>query len=329
MNESDSATRKPCILHLGQVVVDLSMDIDHLPERGGDIFATRSAMAVGGGYNVLRAARQMEAPISYMGALGTGPMADMSRQALASIQVPAKGPVLDDCDTGYSIALIEPSGERTFVSARGAETRVPEGTYEGMSLVAGDVIYMSGYSFCHKDNSRSLVGFARKHQGDRLPVLFDIGPMVADIDLNVLKTVNGLHPIWSLNEREGPILADRLGCRPATADGTEPESICSSLCLGLGSPVILRAGARGAWYCQPDNTKGCRYIPTPRVNAVDTNGAGDAHAGVLCAAIFQGMPMEEALIWANCAGALSTTQRGPATCPDAESIRKAVSSMLR
>ena len=30
---------EPRILHLGQVVVDLSMDIDHLPERGGDIFA--------------------------------------------------------------------------------------------------------------------------------------------------------------------------------------------------------------------------------------------------------------------------------------------------
>ena len=320
---------EPRILHLGQVVVDLSMDIDHLPERGGDIFARRSAIKVGGGYNVIRAARQMGAPIAYMGAIGTGPMADMARGALAALQVPAQGPVLDDCDTGYSVAMIEPSGERTFVSARGAETRVPEGTYESMDLVPGDVIYLSGYSFCHKDNTRSLVGFAHRHQGEGFPVLFDLGPMVANIALDVLKTVNGLHPIWSLNEREGPILAERLGCRPDVRGETELESTCRSLSQKLGSPVVLRAGARGAWYCQPKDSIQIEYIPTPQVHAIDTNGAGDTHSGVLCAGILQGLPIEEALTLANCAGALSTTQPGPATCPDEEAIRKAAASLQR
>ncbi|MCT6810415.1 MAG: PfkB family carbohydrate kinase, partial [Bifidobacterium sp.] len=277
--------------------------------------------------NVIQAARRMGAPIAYMGAIGTGPMADMARGALAALQVPAQGPVLDDCDTGYSVAMIEPSGERTFVSTRGAETRVPEGTYESMDLVAGDVIYLSGYSFCHKDNTRSLLGFAEKHQGEGFPVLFDLGPMVADIALDVLDTVNGLHPIWSLNEREGPILAERLGCQPETGDATELESLCRSLSLRLDSPVVLRAGARGAWYCHPKGAMQSKYIPTPQVHAIDTNGAGDAHSGVLCAGIFQGMPIEEALTLANCAGALSTTQSGPATCPDEEAIRKAAASL--
>ena len=35
-------------LHLGQVVVDFSLMIDHLPERGGDIFASRSSVSAGG-----------------------------------------------------------------------------------------------------------------------------------------------------------------------------------------------------------------------------------------------------------------------------------------
>ena len=318
---------EPRILHLGQVVVDLTMDIDHLPERGGDIFARRNAIKVGGGYNVIHAARQMGAPIAYMGAIGTGPMADMARRALAALQVPAQGPMLDDCDTGYSVAMIEPTGERTFVSARGAETRVPEGTYESMHLVSGDVIYLSGYSFCHRYNTRSLVGFAHRHQGEGFPVLFDVGPMVADIALDVLGTVNGLHPIWSLNAREGPILAERLGCRLETGDATELESLCRSLSLRLDSPVVLRAGARGAWYCQPTDAGLGKYIPTPQVHVIDTNGAGDAHSGVLCAGILQGLPIEEALTLANCAGALSTTQPGPATCPDQETIRKAAASL--
>ena len=69
MTEYNLTTREARILHLGQVVVDLSMNFDHLPERGGDIFARRSAIKVGCGYNVIYAARQMGAPIAYKGRL--------------------------------------------------------------------------------------------------------------------------------------------------------------------------------------------------------------------------------------------------------------------
>lgn len=85
---------------------------------------------------MIRAARQM-------GAIGTGP----TREALTAMQDRARGPVLDDYDAGYSVAMIESSGERTFASARGALTSEPEGTYESVDLVSGDVICLSGYSF--------------------------------------------------------------------------------------------------------------------------------------------------------------------------------------
>ena len=58
-----------------------------------------------------------------------------------------------------------------------------------------------------------------------------------------------------------------------------------------------------------------QHIPTPQVHAIDTNGAGDAHSGVLCAGIFQGLPIEKALVLVNCAGALSTAQRGSSHMP--------------
>lgn len=82
---------EPSILHLGQVVVDLSMDIDHLPERGGDIFARRSAIKVGGGYNVIRAARQMGAPIAYMGRLAQVRWRTWSVWPLPPFKFPPKG----------------------------------------------------------------------------------------------------------------------------------------------------------------------------------------------------------------------------------------------
>ena len=69
------------------------------------------------------------------------------------------------------------------------------------------------------------------------------------------------------------------------------------------------------------------YIPTPRVAAIDTNGAGDAHSGVLAAALAQAIPLERALLLANCAGALSTTLVGPAACPSREQIEAAADAL--
>ena len=106
----------------------------------------------------------------------------------------------------------------------------------------------------------------------------------------------------------------------------------------------MRCGAHGAWYApgepadprwavgSPTSANGrtrrqrppsAVLIPTPRITAVDTNGAGDAHSGVLAASLAQGVDILEALRLANCAGALAATQVGPATCPSRAEIEAA------
>ena len=47
------------VIHTGQVVIDLTLRIEAIPEPGGDVFADESSLAVGGGFNVLAAARRM------------------------------------------------------------------------------------------------------------------------------------------------------------------------------------------------------------------------------------------------------------------------------
>ncbi|NEG54260.1 PfkB family carbohydrate kinase [Bifidobacterium platyrrhinorum] len=322
------ATREPKVLHLAQVVVDLTMRVDHLPERGGDIFATENGISAGGGYNVLYAVRRLGAPAAYMGGIGTGPMADVARKALADIDVPAEGATLTDVDTGYSVAMTEPDGERTFVSTRGAETMVPVDSYERIDLVDGDVVYLCGYSFSHTSNREAIMRFARRNAGWGGTVVFDVSPMVETIPDECLETVGLLHPLWSMNEREGAILTARFGLEPesGSADGGMTDrDRCAALARRFDSPVVLRVGADGAWYGTPDGS--VEHVPPYRVSVVDTNGAGDAHAGALCAALFLGRPMREALRLANCAGALSTTHRGPATCPPLDELEAAAATL--
>ena len=110
----------------------------------------------------------------------------------------------------------------------------------------------------------------------------------------------------------------------------EAGSVASLVASLLGCPVVVRAGAEGAYFARPAasaNAADVTYIPTPRVAAIDTNGAGDAHSGVLAAGLAQAIPLERALLLANCAGALSTTLVGPAACPAREQIEAAADAL--
>jgi sugar/nucleoside kinase (ribokinase family) len=62
------------------------------------------------------------------------------------------------------------------------------------------------------------------------------------------------------------------------------------------------------------------HVEPLNVTAVDTNGAGDAHTGVLCAGIAAGRDLTEIVRRANVAAAIAVTARGPATSPDSETI---------
>ena len=317
-------------IHLGQVVVDFSLMIGHLPERGGDIFASRSSVSAGGGYNVLYAARKVGARAVYAGAIGDGPMADIARSSLAQIGVESIGARIKGVDTGISVAMTEPNGERTFVSTRGAETMVPHDFYENLEVSDSDVVYLSGYSFSHVDNRTAIERFAKKYAGREGVALFDVGPMVADISDESIEAITLLHPIWSVNERESVILANRFGIAERAAETGDFAAECKALALAVKSQFLLRAGSRGAWFYDGSDGASNRNtleISTPRVNPVDTNGAGDAHSGALCAAVLAGYSLEESLKLANCAGALSTEQYGPATCPEMSELLKTAADL--
>ena len=61
-------------------------------------------------------------------------------------------------------------------------------------------------------------------------------------------------------------------------------------------------------------------MPGFKVEAVDSNGAGDAHAGVLVAGLAAGLEPLMAARRANAAAAIAVTRRGPATAPGSAEV---------
>ncbi|MDC4233489.1 PfkB family carbohydrate kinase [Actinomyces sp. B33] len=311
------------VVLLGQVIVDLALRLDRLPDPGGDVFAEDAGMHAGGGYNALVAARRMGAPAVSLSAVGDGGFASIITRALADAGVEDAGPRVDGVDSGYCVALTDDQGERTFVSTRGAETRVPADAWADYSrerLRPGDVVHIDGYALAHPSNIEALRRFAAAGAPPGVRVVVDVSPVVGDVPLDALLALGALDPLWSMNEREAGILVERLLLSGA-APGTGPADAARALADRLCGPVVVRAGASGAWYAEPASP--LVHIPTPRVDAVDTNGSGDAHSGALAACLVERTPLDRALLLANCAGALAATRIGPATCPDRAAVEEA------
>ena len=303
------------VIHTGQVVIDLTLRVEAIPEPGGDVFADESSMAVGGGFNVLAAACRLGVETLYAGPLGKGPFAEAAREALETIGVDHVGPVAPG-DQGYCVAMTDARAERTFISTCGAETRGPVDAFDHLEVSGDDIVYLSGYSLADEASRTALERLAGRLIEARAgcTALFDVSPMVGSVPMSALERIGGLAPIWSLNEREAGLLAGRLGLRAEIGDH---GAVCETLASRLGI-VLVRAGAQGSWLSDGGRA---RHTPSIPVTPVDTNGAGDAHSGVLAAALARGVDLTTALRWANVAGALTTTRFGPATCPSEAEIR--------
>ena len=95
------------LVGLCSALVDLTMVVPALPERGGDVVASSSGSSVGGGLNALAAAVAAGLPAAYAGGHGTGPFGDQVRAALAAHGIDVLLAADPDEDTGYTVVLVD------------------------------------------------------------------------------------------------------------------------------------------------------------------------------------------------------------------------------
>ncbi|MEU6128231.1 PfkB family carbohydrate kinase [Saccharopolyspora sp. NPDC047091] len=299
------------VIHTGQGVVDLVLRVPAVPAPGGDVFASGHEFLAGGGVNVMLAAARDGARVVYAGGHGTGPFGDVVRAALGAEGVELTAPADPHRDTGFSIALVDDGAERTFASTAGAESEVDAEQLRRTGPGDEDVVYASGYSLVHDANRAALLEWLPTAPGR---VVVDPAPVIDDADLDAVRVLLDRADVWTTNEREARILLRRLGFEPPD----DPAAVAAALATGIGRTVVLRAGPRGALLTRPGGDG--LWCPSPAVDAVDTNGAGDAHAGVMCARLAAGADLESAVRRAGIAAALAVTRSGPATAPTAAEV---------
>jgi sugar/nucleoside kinase (ribokinase family) len=257
---------------------------------------------------VMAAAVRNGLPVVYLGRHGSGRFGDLARQAMNAegIHIGITEPAQKD--TGLCVALTDASAERSFISYIGAEGEVTQADLNSVPAEAGDYVYLSGYSLLHAGKAQALLDWTLALP-DSINVVFDPGPLVESPDSLMMQALLPRIDVWTSNSVEALRFtgADDIGAALDRLAEHLPNEVL----------MVVRDGPQGCWIHQRDER---RHVPGFAVNAVDSNGAGDAHAGVFIAGLAQGLPAHEAARRANAAAAIAVTRWGPATSPGATEV---------
>lgn len=291
------------VIHTGQALVDLVVEVGAIPRRGGNVMAQSFTRYAGGSVSVLVAAARSGAQAVHAGAHGTGPNGDLVREALAAEGVALSAEPVPDADTALCVVMVEPTAERTFVTTLGAERQITPQSLGTSAPLEGDLVCVTGYSLLEPTRDPLLTWLEALDGGVR--VVLDPGAAFAELEAETRDRMLALTDVWTSNAEEAHDLTGLEELRatlPAIRDLLPAEAV-----------VIVRDGPEGCHLLVGDEDPA--YLPGFPQEPVDTNGAGDAHTGVLVAELAAGSDPRTACVRANAAGAIKVTRRGPATAP--------------
>jgi sugar/nucleoside kinase (ribokinase family) len=296
------------LVSLGNVIIDIVAEIVSLPERGGDVLASRATLEVGGGFNLMASAIRQGMEVAYAGALGSGPFGDLARQALATEGIALLLPetAQERRDTGFDVVLVDAAGERTFITAVGAEAGLTDQRLDHVDVRPTDALALSGYGMLHAANRHAILERVPRLSPDTT-VCYDPGPLGHTIPDEVMDPLRRRVDWLSCNMREAELITGH----------TDPSEAARALLAGLHrGNVLIRLGVSGCLIARP--AEDVVHVPGVPVTIVDTTGAGDAHLGAFIAALAAGNDAQAAARRANVVAALTVSRRGPAASPTAD-----------
>ena len=299
------------VVCLDSVMIDFSVMVETLPDRGGDSRALSRFVSAGGGFNMMSAARRQGAAVLYAGQLGEGPFADLALESIKNEGIDVAIAHVEKIDLGVCVVVIDSQGERTFITSPGAELVLGAAELSLVSPDPGDVVYLSGYNVLYPEVSLPVLEWLSA-LAPGVVVAFDPGPRAGDITAAHLSRMLARTDWLLCNTAEARVLA------PEISEGSDGALMARRLRdRGEHDIVVVRDGALG---CTGASAQGILHVPGFKSEVIDTNGAGDVHNGVLIAELLRNTTFEEALERANAAASISIAKLGPATCPSRELI---------
>jgi ribokinase len=281
----------------------MTVRLPRLPSPGQTILGSTFATSPGGkGANQAVAARRAGAEVVFVTAVGND---DLGKNALELYQREGIDvrhvTVVEGTASGVALIFVDDGGENMIGVASGANLRLTPEDIDRLpaSLFrAGDVL-LAGLEIPVETATRALW---RGVESKMLAVL-NPAPVPSLSQTDATRLLSAATVIT-------PNRVEAMALAGIVSDGsTEPDwRLCADRLIAMGPvAVVITLGAQG---CLVRAANGTWSFAAPRVEAVDTVGAGDAFNGALAVALAEGRALLDAAAWANVAAALAVTQPG-------------------
>lgn len=273
------------VLCVGFACVDLNFNVGHHPAADEKLRA--SSLHTGGGgpaANAAVAVARLGGSARFAGYLGNDTFGEAHLRELAADEVQTQTVHRGEAPTPVAAVLIKPNGERTNISHRSALAVVPEDAFQ-LSDYPAKVLLVDGH--------QPLLSLALVKQARQLgiPSILDAGS-VNDGTLLLYNQVDYL------------ITSEKFARDFSGED--DPRTALAAL-DGAAPFIAVTWGDQGVYW---QDEQGQHHTPAFDIEAVDTNGAGDALHGAFAYGLAQGLKPKANLRQACATAALTCLKIG-------------------
>jgi ribokinase len=292
------------IVVVGSYNHDVSFSVARLPAPGETCLSLGRLDSPGGkGSNQAIQAARCGAATAMIAAIGTDAAGDQALRLWAADGIATQHVMrLADEPTGMATILVDALAENVIVVDSGANAHLAPAHIEAAAaVIAGARLVMAQLETPVAATLRAFE-IAR---ASGLATLLNAAPAPEAIEAALL----ALTDILVVNSGEGRALSGH----------DDAPRIGAALLGRVGKAVVITLGGKGALLFEPHRPP--LEAAPPKVDVVDTTGAGDAFTGAFAARWATGGDLGSALVWGVAAGALACTRKGAAaSCADAAQI---------
>lgn len=284
------------IVVIGSSNTDMVASVSEFPQPGETIIGDEFMMNAGGkGANQAVAAARSGGDVTFITKVGQDQTGDQSIQNLKKEGINTSKITVDaNKPSGVALILVNKQGENMIVVAPGSNMSLNKKDIDNSEkeLLESEVILMQ-----LEVPLETVIYAAKKGKDYGKKVILNPAPAT--------KLPDDLYPYLYMitpNETETEILTG------IKVTDEESAAKAAEVFIKKGvKKVIITLGALGA-YIHSDDIK--KIIPAPKVKAIDTTAAGDCFNGALSVGIADEKPLDETVLFANKAAALSVTKMG-------------------
>lgn len=292
--------RKPKILVVGSLVMDLIVTTDRFPNAGETVIGCGFSTAPGGkGANQAVQAARLGADVVMFGKVGND---EFGRQLIESL----KNSGVDTSRIG--ITSTAPSGignVQLECGDRGTENRIVVVPGANMEISLRDIAPLereiAEFDMVILQNEiptkiNTQIAIFAEQAG--VPVMLNPAPS-KKLPQELISRLTYISP----NEHEAE---DLVGIAPIGKDGVRKAAL--RLCESGGKNVVMTLGKNGSAY-----SDGSEVICKPIMDCgrvLDPTAAGDSYVGAFCVAVAAGASVFDAMTFATCAAGITVSKLG-------------------